>query len=62
MICTRKPCDPVPCDYPLTDNQCGCQSCSGCDFRGGVYNNGDRFRHPQDTCQECLCQVSLPVE
>ncbi|CAG2191701.1 unnamed protein product [Mytilus edulis] len=56
MICTRKTCAPASCDYPVTENQCGCQTCTGCDFRSGVYTNGERFRHPQDTCQQCTCQ------
>ncbi|XP_070188785.1 uncharacterized protein [Littorina saxatilis] len=53
VICTATVCPAVACSHPV-QGQC-CPECSQCHFNNLQYDSGQRFPHPTDRCQECVC-------
>ncbi|XP_034734849.1 kielin/chordin-like protein isoform X1 [Etheostoma cragini] len=54
VVCTHRKCPAVSCPHPALDG-CACGVCDGCTFHGRGCFNGERFPHPTDHCQLCLC-------
>uniref|UniRef100_A0A3B3S5U3 VWFC domain-containing protein n=1 Tax=Paramormyrops kingsleyae TaxID=1676925 RepID=A0A3B3S5U3_9TELE len=54
VTCGWRPCPKASCPHPET-GPCSCPLCGGCSFHGRSCSNGERFPHPEDKCQLCVC-------
>ncbi|KAF6016745.1 hypothetical protein EB796_024947 [Bugula neritina] len=54
--CTPNPCPVLDCETPVVLPGNCCPSCGECvTSNGTVYDNGERFQSPADTCSDCIC-------
>ncbi|XP_071943173.1 kielin/chordin-like protein isoform X2 [Antedon mediterranea] len=53
--CSRIPCQSIPCQYPVTPPGGCCPECTGCEYNGRTYRNGDSFKG-RDPCELCYCR------
>ncbi|XP_048865507.1 kielin/chordin-like protein isoform X2 [Brienomyrus brachyistius] len=54
VTCGWRRCPKANCPHPET-GPCSCPLCGGCSFHGRSCSNGERFPHPEDKCQLCVC-------
>ncbi|XP_072164791.1 kielin/chordin-like protein [Diadema setosum] len=57
VICERLSCPPLNCPHRTHPEGVCCEVCINhdCVFLGETFLHGKRFTHPDDQCQECVC-------
>uniref|UniRef100_A0AAR2KBW5 Uncharacterized protein n=1 Tax=Pygocentrus nattereri TaxID=42514 RepID=A0AAR2KBW5_PYGNA len=56
VVCQTKACASTSCLHPNTEPGECCASCYHCLYKQRIYENGQTFSDPDDSCQRCTCQ------